>query len=142
MAIATRPKPTVSHKKRRAQHHRQDKPYLKAYFPYIPMLLIVGLGALANHFWPKAIEAALVPSELLDSDGQPLTRIQTILDNPSSTLLVVALAITAAAFAVFVFRHWYRIHRMISRSEKFVAKNPWLDVTIVFVVTVGFVLTR
>ncbi len=51
MALATRPKPTVHHKKRRAQHHRQSKHYLKSYWPYLPMLLIVGAGLMINSAW-------------------------------------------------------------------------------------------
>jgi uncharacterized protein YkwD len=52
MAIATRKKPTgIHHRRRHGQHHRQSKPYLKAYHPYIPMLLIVGLGIVINSVW-------------------------------------------------------------------------------------------
>lgn len=39
----TRPQ-TVSHKKRRGDHHNVGKHYLKTYWPYLPMLLIVGIG--------------------------------------------------------------------------------------------------
>lgn len=35
---------SVSHKKRRGDHHRHSKPYLKVYWPYVPMLLIVMVG--------------------------------------------------------------------------------------------------
>lgn len=51
MAIATRPKRTTSHKKRAGKHHKHNKPYLKAYWPYIPMLLIVGVGIMVNSVW-------------------------------------------------------------------------------------------
>ncbi len=51
MALATRPKPTVHHKKRQAKHHRHSKHYLKSYWPYLPMLLIVGIGLLVNSAW-------------------------------------------------------------------------------------------
>lgn len=48
MAIATRPKRTTSHKKRAGKHHKHSKPYLKAYWPYIPMLLVIGAGIMVN----------------------------------------------------------------------------------------------
>lgn len=51
MALATRPKPPSHHKKRQGAHHRHSKDYLKAYWPYIPMLGIVGLGIAINSFW-------------------------------------------------------------------------------------------
>jgi len=53
MALATRPKPSVNHKKRKAQHHRQGKPYLKAYWPYLPIALIIAGGLFINSNWPK-----------------------------------------------------------------------------------------
>lgn len=53
MALATKPKPSGTiHKKRTGQHHRHSKHYIKTYWPYLPLLLIVGLGFLANSVWP------------------------------------------------------------------------------------------
>jgi uncharacterized protein YkwD len=54
MALATRPKPKTHHKKRQALHHRHSKPYLKAYWPYLPMLCIVALGLAVNSVWSNA----------------------------------------------------------------------------------------
>ena len=54
MAIATRPKRTTSHKKRAGKHHKHSKPYLKAYWPYIPMVLIVGIGLFVNSIWSQS----------------------------------------------------------------------------------------
>ncbi|HVX23833.1 MAG TPA: CAP domain-containing protein [Candidatus Saccharimonadales bacterium] len=51
MALATRPKPTRHHHKRQGTHHRHSKPYLKTYWPYLPMLMIVGLGIMVNALW-------------------------------------------------------------------------------------------
>lgn len=52
MSLATRPKrTTAAHKKRSGKHHRHTDTYLKHYWPYIPMLLIVGLGLVVNTIW-------------------------------------------------------------------------------------------
>jgi uncharacterized protein YkwD len=52
MALATRPKrTTAAHKKRSGSHHRKSDTYMKTYWPYIPMLLIVGLGLIVNTMW-------------------------------------------------------------------------------------------
>jgi uncharacterized protein YkwD len=53
MSLATLPKPKTYAKKRQAQHHRHSKEYLKSYWPYLPMLLIVGLGLMVNSAWSK-----------------------------------------------------------------------------------------
>jgi uncharacterized protein YkwD len=42
---------SVTVKKRTGQHHRKSKHYLKAYWPYMPMLLIVGLGLFVSSLW-------------------------------------------------------------------------------------------
>ncbi len=44
MALATRGKPTVHHKKRVGEHQRRSKEFKKAYWPYLPLL---GIGAIA-----------------------------------------------------------------------------------------------
>ncbi len=54
MALATRPAPQAHHRKRQAHHHRQSRHYLRPYWPYLPMLLIVGLGLLVNSAWSGA----------------------------------------------------------------------------------------
>jgi hypothetical protein len=52
MALATKSKPTTTfHKKRQAGHHRQSKHYLKTYWPYLPMLVIVAVGLMINSLW-------------------------------------------------------------------------------------------
>jgi hypothetical protein len=47
----TKTKPSVAVKKRSGQHHHKTKHYMKAYWPYLPMLLVVGLGLLVNSLW-------------------------------------------------------------------------------------------
>lgn len=52
MTLVTKRKhASLHHKKRSGRHHRHSGHYLKTYWPYIPMLLIVGLGLLANSMW-------------------------------------------------------------------------------------------
>lgn len=51
MALATRPKPPAHHKKRVGRHHKHSKQYLSHYWPYLPMLVIVGLGLVVNSIW-------------------------------------------------------------------------------------------
>ncbi len=44
----------TAHKKRAGSHHRLTKHYTKHYYPYIPLVLIVGLGLMLNVVWGKA----------------------------------------------------------------------------------------
>ena len=34
--------PSVHHQKRYGQHQRQTKPYLKTYWPYLPLFMVAG----------------------------------------------------------------------------------------------------
>lgn len=134
MALATRPKPKVHHKKRQARHHRLSKPYLKTYWPYLPMLAVVGLGYLANQHWP----AGLVKLD----NVQATTRVEALSGDQNSWSLAFIIAIAGVAAAVFIVRHWYRVHRAINRGELFLVHHPWLDIGLVFVATAGVILTR
>ncbi|HEY5442470.1 MAG TPA: hypothetical protein VIJ68_02950 [Candidatus Saccharimonadales bacterium] len=144
MALATRPKPTVSHRKRQAQHHRQDKSYLGTYWPYLPLFAIVGGGAIVSKAW----SAGVLPGVNSTPDGSSLaaagqvTRIQAMAGARASTSLAAVIIISGLAFAVFVFRHSRRLSRALTRGETFAYEHVWLDVVTVLIFTAGFVLTR
>lgn len=49
----TKPKPrpsSATHRKRTGQHHRRSQHYIKAYWPYLPVFTILGLGIFFNSF--------------------------------------------------------------------------------------------
>lgn len=48
IAVKQKPKRTTSHKKRRGTHQKRSTHFVKAYWPYLPLLLIVGLGLIFN----------------------------------------------------------------------------------------------
>ncbi len=129
MALVTRPKPTVSHKKRQALHHRHSKPYLKAYWPYLPMMAILASGAVVNQTWAVA---AAAPSD---------NRLQALSGTNSTWLSTIVLLVAAAALALFMIRHTVAFHRLVVRGEHFVNDHPLLDIATVLVFTAGFVLT-
>lgn len=130
MALATRPKPNVSHKKRQAQHHRYSKPYLKTYWPYLPMMAILAGGAVINQTWAVA---AAAPSA---------SRLQALSGSNATWLTTAVLAIAAAALAFFMIRHTLAFQRLVVRGEHFINNHPLLDIAAVLVFTAGFVLTN
>ncbi len=140
MALATRPKSTVHHKKRQAQHHRHSKTYVRAYWPYLPMLAIVGAGAVVNKLWAGGANTTLALNPRLAT--AQLTRVQALTGDQTGRVLEVVILVTFAAFALFVIRHSRRLHRLVLEGEAFVSDHPWLDIVTVFVFTTGLVLTR
>lgn len=296
MALATRPRPKAHHRKRQGHHHRHSGNYLKPYWPYLPMLIIVGLGLLVNSAWSKSgvlgttsdfsshrllddtnaerakdgepalrlnvqLEAAAqakaedmvrsnywahnspsgkTPWSFITASGyhyqsagenlaygfdgadssvagwmnsaehranildrsysdvgfgvassadyighgpqtivvaeyaqpatagtpelaqapanpagqpdgnvlgtavsqEPVSRIQVLTGGQPAWVLLAIITLTGAAGALFILRHSYRLHRMLREGEAFVTRHPYLDITIVLIITAGSLLTR
>lgn len=78
MVVATKtkkPRHTPTHRKRHGLHQRRSHHFTKTYWPYIPLLLIVGLGMflntlLAGHGSVLSYATEMSPSGLLTSTNQ------------------------------------------------------------------------
>lgn len=137
MALSTKPKPTPAARKRQAKHHRQSKHYVKAYLPYLPMLAVVGIGQLASQVWIVSGVASADTAQAATG-----TRLAAMTGNYSLNLFYTVLAVTFAAFAVFVLNHWYRLHKWLNRGEMFMVEHAWFDIGLVVIITAGVLLTR
>lgn len=70
MALTAERRRPTPHKKRAGHHHKKNQRYLKHYWPYLPMLLVVSAGLLLNAFWPHSMSVLgahndLTPSQLI-----------------------------------------------------------------------------
>jgi uncharacterized membrane protein YidH (DUF202 family) len=138
MALATRPRPKVQHRKRVAQHHKHTPHYLKTYWPYLPLLAVVGFGAVIN----KSLDqSGLYAGANLSGVGHT-TRIEAMTGSNSNLALGLVIAISAMAMAILLFQHWFRVQRTLNRGEEFIAKHPWVDVGLAVIITAGVLLTR
>src|SRR5665213_1171319 len=122
MALATRPQPSAYHKKRHAQHHRHSKPYLKTYWPYLPMLMIVGVGLVINSVW-SASNVLGVKSDF--SSTALLSSTNTDRLNNHETVLSINPQLQAAAQAKAndMVRYNYWSHNSPN------GKTPWAFIT-------------
>ncbi len=78
--MPTKPKATrthtVSHRKRRGDHHRVSKQYLKVYWPYVPMLFIIAVGLFLgsprgqSHHGVLSYATEMSTSNLLDATNK------------------------------------------------------------------------
>lgn len=58
--VSIKPKPnTIHHRKRVGAHHKQGKHYSKTYWPYLPLLLVIGIGLFASSVWTGATHGVL-----------------------------------------------------------------------------------
>ena len=140
MALATRPKPKVHHRKRQAEHHHKGKLYLKTYWPYLPMLAIVAIGAYVN----KSLYASgsFTTATGAIGNGVGSSRIQNIVGDQASWIYLCLLGLTAIAFMYFIGSHYRRFHKMINKGERYLSKHPSVDISVVLLITIGFILTR
>jgi uncharacterized membrane protein YidH (DUF202 family) len=137
MALKAKTKPSAYARKRQAQHHRRSKHYIKAYYPYLPMLAIAGGGYLLDKIWtPAKVNAASI------NDVAYPSRLSVITSDHSFVLLYIILGITFLAFALFIMLHWYRVQRVLNRGEAFMVHHTWFDICLVLIFTAGVVLTR
>jgi uncharacterized protein YkwD len=109
MALATRRKPSTHQRKRHAGHHKHSGPYLKTYWPYIPVALIIGTGMLFNNLWaqPTVLGASSnFSAEALLS----ATNTQRSADHETALLLSQQLTAAAQAKANDMAAHNYWSH--------------------------------
>jgi hypothetical protein len=100
MVLVAKPRraPSIQHKKRSGQHHKQSKYYIKPYWPYLPLLAIVGIGILVNSSWSHHMHGVLGYSTnvsatqlLADTDSQraidrePALQLNSQLTNAAQT---------------------------------------------------------
>jgi hypothetical protein len=61
MVLVSKPKrpTTVQHKRRQGSHHKKDDRYMKPYWPYIPLVLMVVVGLVFSNLWTVSARGVL-----------------------------------------------------------------------------------
>lgn len=106
-------------KTRKAEHHRKTKNYLKTYWPYIPMLGIVGLGLLLNNLWSSQQHVLGISSNLSQSAFLSSTNEARAENSESGLTLSPQLEQAAQAKAEDMAKYNYWSHTSPS------GKSPW-----------------
>ncbi len=114
-------KTSNTNKKISGSHHRHSKAYLKAYWPYLPIGMIVGLGFLVNHIWKGSSNVSLTSYTYYD---------------------LLESSIALFALAIFFLRHAFAWHKVLIKEEQFAVKHPYLDIMLVTIAVVGLLLSH
>lgn len=123
MALTTKPRPTTHTKKRQAGHHRQSKHYLKAYWPYIPMLMTVGIGLAVNSLWYSHQRVLGVSSDYTSSSLLQYTNDYRAKSHETALSTDTKLTTAAQAKADDMVKYNYWSHTSPS------GKSPWSFIT-------------
>lgn len=121
MSLTTKPKRVTGHKKIQGEHHRHSKNYIKTYWPYIPILAILGLGILINSTWHTTYTIKLSSYTYYD---------------------IVETSVGVLALSIFLLRHAFAWHKVLIRGEEFISKHPVLDICLVTLAVSGLVMSR
>lgn len=100
--------PTVHHKKRHGLHHKRSSRYMKAYLPYMPVVVAMALSLLVGGFKPAAKGTLAYATEM--SAANLLTSTNTQRANNGSEALRLNQQLSAAAQA---------------KANDMVARNYW-----------------
>lgn len=118
-AVKPKKRPAPHHRKRTGSHHRRNEKYMQHYWPYIPMLFIVGLGLVLNTLWTGAGAVLGAHSDLSASQLLQATNSERSKDHESSLQLSDKLAAAAAAKAADMVQKNYWAHESPS------GETPW-----------------
>lgn len=124
MSLTTKPRQGTVHKKIKAGHHKHSKAYLKTYWPYIPIAVIIALGFIIDHFLHSQMHSS-----------KPRLTNFTYYD-------VIESSIGGIALAIFLLRHAFAWHKVLIKGEEFVSHHPLLDIALVAIATAGLVLSH
>ena len=110
------------------KHPPKSKRDLKAYWPYIPILLIGVAGYILNSY---------LNSLRINQNSMMSYRLSS-----NHYLLFIQSSIGIIALVVFLLRHAFAWHKVFVYGEEFAAKHPMLDITLVSIAVFGSVLVH
>jgi len=95
MTLVAPKKPHRSHRRRSGLHQHKHKNFGKTYWPYLPLLLVVGLGFVLNSLWPSQRDVLGYATDMSASSLLSGTNQQR--NNNSKASLTLSSKLTTAA---------------------------------------------
>jgi hypothetical protein len=81
-------------------------------------------------------------SDTTELSAQPVSRIQLLTQGKAIWSALALSAISGAALVLIIIKYGIRFKRAAVASEAFIVLHPFLDILLVFIITVGYVFTR
>lgn len=132
--VKTRSKITANQKKMTAAHHRKTQHYLKPYWPYLPIILILGGALFANELLPASFSNS--PLTQLNNGA----RIDSVIGNHSSLLIIVLTVLLIFLVGLFLIRHIKILRNLIVHGEEILSRKLMLDIVLALVIAGLFIM--
>ncbi|MHB1864597.1 MAG: hypothetical protein ACYCPS_00305 [Candidatus Saccharimonadales bacterium] len=127
-------KVTVNQRKMSAGHHRKNKHYLKPYWPYLPIILILGSAFIANDYLPASFNTKVA--------SRSTARINSVIGSHNSVVLALMTIVLGVMVMWFVIRHLKILKRLVFKGEQMLARNFMLDILVALVIAGMYVMIR
>lgn len=123
VAVKQKPKNTPHHRKRHGAHQRRSHDFVKTYWPYLPMLLIVGTGLFLNNLWIQTSGVLSYATDMTPGGLLTSTNVQRTQNGLTNLTLNGALAQAAQTKANDMIARNYWSHTTPDGQEPWVFIN-------------------
>ena len=106
-------------RKIQGSHHRQSHKYLKTYWPYLPILLIIGGSILT---------VVYAPGSFGGSSAAYNARVESLIGSNSTVLLDLMYAALALLAGWYLVHHFKRLRSLVTEGESYLAKHYVMDI--------------
>ena len=128
--IKSKPKNVIVKRQIRGPNHKVSHRYAKAYWPYLPVFIILGLGAGFG---------AILPNFRLAGPNN-LSRIQSATNISGRWLEDLVIALTVVLAAWLVIRHFKRLKVLAVKSEELITRHFLFDILLALLISSGVIL--
>jgi hypothetical protein len=128
--VKAKSRTTTNMRRVRGDHHRKNQKYTKTYWPYIPVVFILGGSLVASEYLPVTVGAT----------GS--TRVGAVLGSNNRTLILMMELALVVLVSWFVVRHFKRIKTLIAGGEHVLARHYTLDVLLGMIIGCLYILVN
>ncbi len=133
--VKTKHRTTVNQRKVTGSHHRKSGKYLKPYWPYLPIILILGGAFIANDYLPRSFSNSFVTTT-------NSARIDSIIGSHNSLLIGLMTVSLVLLIVWLAFRHLRIFKKLVLEGEQIVTRNFMLDIVFALFIAGLYIMLR
>jgi hypothetical protein len=134
--VKQKPRAVPNKRKVNAEHHRKSQGYMKTYWPYIPMALILGGSYIAS----KHLPASLFGNNT--NGSQYNSRASALIGSNSQAMLYLLYILIIGLVVWYVSRNYRKVKKTFVYGERLLARHYAIDLLLVVVIGGLYILVR